>query len=225
MNYAEFNEKIFKLRSESTKVGFTDKSKIEKNFLDKYSSLVSGSESVTEYGSGVPILSLYLLHQKKISKIIAIDNDEDVLIELEHIVRKLGLNVEIINDNVEKMNTFPNSDIGIGINSLYGFAPTYLEGVSNLQAHELTTIEASIIEKTNHSAFAIFRFLNGNFEWTEKEFAKMEMEDQYSKVEQNSKRLFETTRGVALSQGLKVKLGRKEISGNMHYVIGTERKG
>jgi len=220
-DYAGFIESIIPIRCEALRVGdwYTDKSFMEAPFLSPYSSLIGKSTpSVTEYGSGVPVLSLYFLSKKKISKLIAIDNDSSVLEQVEAVSKGLHLPVEIVNADIARMSSFPDTDLAVSINALYGFSPT------KEQMNNPPKLTRSVILESSHKGFGVFKYLRENFPWEEKAVVLEEMRQKYEDVFDDSfahydlpnARFDMTPGGISVVKGI-VFLG-------LHYVTGSNPK-
>jgi len=185
--YVAFMSKIFRLRVQATSQGFTDKSGMERYFLSHYEKLVDGDRpSITEYGSGVPLLSLYLASQGRVDKIIAIENDPLVLAELDHVATETKLPIEVVKDDIDIMGVFPDTDVGVSLNCLYGFAPTFIQGASGLPVDQLPRVSRNVLRDANHQKFGLFRYMNNNMPWVEKEEALEAMGNEFDRVEKES---------------------------------------
>ena len=183
-DYGEFMHKICLARLKGMKRGFTDESKVEKHFLDPYAHLLGdGKTTVTEYGSGVPILSLYFAHLGRIDKIFVIENDPAVLGELEQVVAETKLPVEIIREDVESMDSYPDTEVGVSFNCLYGYAPTFLQGATLQALHKLPKITAPVVARSTHQRFGVFRHLHLGSAWDELEDAVKDMKYLFAETE------------------------------------------
>ena len=226
MNYEGIMMFITQLRTKVTPTGFTDKSRLEKHFLESYENLIGNDKpSVTEYGGGVPILSLYLLLKGKIDKIISIDNDPSTISELEHITDTLKLPVEIINDDLNSMSEFPDTDMGISVNTLFGYAPDWKMGAEGWSLDRLPVINNDIIGKSKHNRFGVFRFIYNCSEWFQAKEAKETLESNFNIILDLSPG---SIRGLAAGyhnlSGDVMNYAFSEMSGYAGVIIGKDRK-
>lgn len=222
LNYEEFMEVMFILRTESSGIGFTDKSVLEKGFLKHYEKLIGNDKvSVTEYGSGVPILSLYLASKGKIHKIFCIENDRAVLQELGYVISNTKIPVEIIEQDLNKMDKFPDTDIGISINCLYGYSPTYIQGATGIPLEDLPIIKKDILKKSTHQRFGLFRFMNNYITWNEEKNAIDDMKKNFKNIESHKDEITSLIRGFNIYHG---RSGYSQTQGNSYVILGRGRK-
>lgn len=225
LNHSEFMEYMFRLRGKSTARGFTDKSQMEASFLPYFEKIVGKDKpSVTEYGSGVPLLSLFLAAQGKIDKIFAIETDEAVLQELEYIISETKLPVEIIRNNINIMDEFPETDVGISINCLYGYAPTFIQGATGVSLDQLPTINIPILKLSNHKRFGLFRYMNNNMPWELADTAVSEMNTTFSRTEIVSGTIKGQIRGCQKMGNDAVELPSQRALWGGYILLGYDKK-
>ena len=203
--------------------GFTDNSSLSIELYPAYDKLVSAMPappSVVEYGGGVPVLSLYMLAKKRISGLVVIDNDTAVLFHLKKVKKGLHLPVDIQNFDIEKMVSFPDTDLGVSFNSLYGFSPT--PG----QKDNPPVLSRRVISEAKHKGFGVFRHLNvGCGVWQEFPEIVREIKDTYQHEDHGT-----STKPLAAmicgfqNVGGEVLASSKMESANLHYVLGWDRK-
>jgi hypothetical protein len=225
-DFKDFMNQIYQMRLQSTTIGFTDKTQLEKDFLPEYKKLLEGDNpTVTEYGSGVPILSLYLAHTGKIGKIFAIENDVSVLSELEYILEETKLDVEIIREDISRITELPDTDIGISINCLYGYAPTFIQGATQVPVDMLPVIGAeesyNLIKRSKHKNFGIFRAMNNDMAWKEKETAEKQMSELFETTEKRSTTKSYISRGYYRAMNLERTM---PMAAGIHTIISIIRK-
>jgi len=215
---------ITHLRAQATPKGFTNKSKLEYHFLDAYNQLVEEDRpTVTEYGAGVPILSIYLLLKNKISKLTAIENDPTTITELEHITETLGLPIDIVQSDINNMNKFPETDLGISVNTLFGYAPTWEQGARG--AISLPVIVNDVVGKSNHDKLGIFRFIYNSPIWPEFDEAQKTLEEHFENVSDLSLGMISgETVGYQKQMGTAMPYGYSTMSGFGGILLAENRK-
>jgi len=221
--FRRFVERVNSLRCEALDSGewFTDKSETEFPFFEQYISLIGAfgkKPSVTEYGGAVPVLSLYLLKKGIIDKIIVMDNDLDVLRQLDNVKDFLKLPVEVVLGDITKAQAFPDTDLGVSVNALYGYSPT------PEQANNPPKLVCSVILEASHAGFALFRSLNNGIPWEEKDYALGEMQRKYSCADHKSWTHSANSSGYRNTWGTVRFLGSQRMNVGLHYITGHSPK-
>lgn len=220
-DFVKFAEKVARARADALREdeAFTDKSLIEMPFLKPYGQLVGAFDrpSVAEYGGAVPVLSLYLLREKYLDKVMVVDNDEQVLRQLEAVSQGLKLPVERVNADISSMQSFPDTDVGVSVNALYGYSPT------PAQAMDPPKLTRPVISEASHDGFAVFRAMNNGLPWEERQMAMEEMDEVYAIVEAGSLEHHAPRTGYKRMRG-QVRSGAGPGMSVLHYVTGQIRK-
>lgn len=221
--FRKFVESVNRLRCEALDKGewFTDKSAVEFPFFEQYVSLIGAfgkKPSVTEYGGAVPVLSLYLLQKGIIDKIIVVDDDLDVLRQLDNVKSGLKLPVEVLPGDIARVQAFPDTDLGVSVNALYGYSPT------PDQASNPPKLFRSVILEASHAGFGLFRMLNNGIPWEEKDYALGEMQKKYSCADHKSWTHSANSFGYKNMWGIVRFLGSQRMNFGMHYITGHSPK-
>ncbi len=224
-DYNRFVKRIVDIRKEVTTFSFTDWSSIHFNFFPFYEKILSlgtttCKPSVTEYGGLVPTVSLYLASLGRIGKIIVVDKSHSGLQELEHVVREMKLPVDIVAEDIEKMQHYPDTDIGVSFNALYGSA----QSLDDTMAKRYACIEAPVVSVSNHLKFAVFRYVPATTYWGEKEEAEEDLNSVFRSVDsfQEVKNLH--YHGYYRQAGRIVTSPPQRSWFRLHTVIGWDRK-
>jgi hypothetical protein len=149
-----------------------------------------------------------------------IDNDNAVLFHLKKVKKGLHLPVDIQNLDIEKMVSFPDTDLGVSFNALYGFSPT------REQMNSPPTLTRRVISEAKHKGFGVFRHLNPGYGGYQ-EFSEIvkEMNDVYRHEEHgtSTKPLVARIYGFE-NVGGEVMASSKMESANLHFILGWDRK-
>lgn len=91
-----------------------DTTMVEAGLLPKYVDLIDAMRpaSVTDYFGGFPLLSLFLLYQKRISKLNVVVDDVQVAREVHSVVQSMGLNCQLSSRPLR-------ADLGFSLNGLF----------------------------------------------------------------------------------------------------------
>ncbi len=226
-DFSSFRGRVNELRGKVLRDGevYTDKSLIDSYFFGAYDRLVSSvpNRSVVEYGGGVPILSLFYLQRKQLSKLIVVDNDSCVLRQLDSVARGLKVKVDVRNEDVNTAS-LPDADMGVSFNALYGFSPT------PEQMNCPPVLSRKVVSEANHKAFGVFRHLSIDCApWAEFNSVVDEMRSVYNIVdkfpdveEENVKRGL--VYGFRSSAGFAKLLGEQGSLVSLYFVLGLDRK-
>ncbi|MBW2970496.1 hypothetical protein KY309_01955 [Candidatus Woesearchaeota archaeon] len=175
-DYVEFCDALVKAESLHLAggEGVTNRSRLEHPFLEVYLELASrfGKPSVTEFGGAVPPASLFLLSRKYLDKVVVVDNDASVLSRLEVISKGLELPVEVVNADINRMSSFPDTDVAVSFNCLYGESPNFANALSP------PYLKRPVVSEASYRGFGVFRSaVNGK--WKEKAKVVRQMKNKY----------------------------------------------
>ncbi|GEM_PF-2597139 len=223
-DYWVFSQRLLDLRAPWLLDGdqAIDRSVEESTFLFSYLKLIDMVKkvpSVTEYGGAVPSMSLYLLSQKRLDKLVVVDRDFSSMDQLRHVCEDLKLPVEIVEDDINKMSEFPDTDLAVGFNALYGPSPNF----ASVKCPPV--LKRPVIMEASYAGFGVFRSTVLYEKWREKNEVIKQMEKRYlhHEVDRNTEPFAGMRKAVVKKKGVVRRVG-EATRVNLHYVLGWDRK-
>ena len=199
----------------------TDRCFVESVFLYAYDKLIrelKKKPSVTEYGGAVPNMSLFLLSKQRLDKVIVVDNDDSSLNHLRHVKDLLNLPVEIVKEDVNRLSSFPDTDLAVSFNALYGPSPTFATALKP------PVLKRPVIMEASYAGFGVFRSVVEKQRWNEEKEVVKQMRKKYLNCKADSFLSEKLPRMGAYKKNGVLQQIHDVDRYNLHFILGWDRK-
>lgn len=217
-DYIEFCDALTKAQAVHLNEGegVTNRSRVELPFFEVYLELVKRFDrpSVTEFGGAVPPASLFLLSRKYLDKVIVVDNEPSVLSRLEILSRGLELPVEIVNADINRLSSFPDTTLGVSFNCLYGVSPNFSNALNP------PYLKRPVISEASYEGFGVFRSVVQG-QWKERGKVAKHMRMKYVNSKSDSLAVADLRNGFINKDGL-IHPVSDFLSFTLYYVVGWD---